>query len=211
MSLSEKNGSPPYFYFRFGFFFPYSGLHCRRIAHGRLEMLSVRKPGAPNLNLQPGSTFKSARYGPKCCEIDRNSKNACKKSSWSNLKSICKTESSCVLWPTFVQIGSRGRWVKKLGRRHISTSGLAFSAIGTLLIAVFCLVCLIAHRLQEMLPISKHGATNLNVWTGSRIQKPEVLSKMPEIVWNVVKLTAIRKTLVKSRRGQTWSGFANRK
>jgi len=54
-----------------------------------------------------------------------------------------------------------------------------------------------------MLPISKPGATNVNVWTGSRIQKPEVLSKMPEMVRNVVKLTAIRKTRVKSRRGQT--------
>jgi len=32
-------------------FLPYSGLHCRRIAHGRLELLSIRKAGAPNLNL----------------------------------------------------------------------------------------------------------------------------------------------------------------
>jgi len=32
-------------------FLPYSGLHCRRIAIGRLELLSVRKAGAPNLNL----------------------------------------------------------------------------------------------------------------------------------------------------------------
>jgi len=37
------------------------------------------------------------------------------------------------------------------------------------------------------------GAKNLNLWTGSRIQKPEVLSKMPEIVRNVVKFTVIRK------------------
>ena len=34
-----------------GCFLPYSGLYCRRIAHRRLEMLSVRKPSAPNLNL----------------------------------------------------------------------------------------------------------------------------------------------------------------
>ena len=34
-----------------GSFLPYSGVHCRRIAHRRLEMLSNRKPGAPNLNL----------------------------------------------------------------------------------------------------------------------------------------------------------------
>ena len=32
-------------------FLPYSGLYCRRIAHERLEMLSIRKSGAPNLNL----------------------------------------------------------------------------------------------------------------------------------------------------------------
>jgi len=32
-------------------FLPYSGLRCRRIAYGRQEMLSVRKLGAPNLNL----------------------------------------------------------------------------------------------------------------------------------------------------------------
>jgi len=32
-------------------FLPYSGLHCRLIAHGRLELLSIRKAGAPNLNL----------------------------------------------------------------------------------------------------------------------------------------------------------------
>jgi len=38
----------------------------------------------------------------------------------------------------------------------------------------------------------KLGATNLNLWTGSRIQKPEVVSKMPEMVQNVVKFTVIR-------------------
>jgi len=41
--------------------------------------------------------------------------------------------------------------------------------------------------------VRKLGATNLNLWTGSRIQKPEVLSKMPEKVRNVVKFTVIRK------------------
>jgi len=56
-----------------------------------------------------------------------------------------------------------------------------------------------------MLSIRKSGARNLNFWPGSTIQKPEVHSKM---VRNVVKLTAIRKTRAKSRRGQTWIGFA---
>jgi len=40
----------------------------------------------------------------------------------------------------------------------------------------------------------KPGAINLNLWTGSGIQKPEVLSKMSEIVRNVVKFAVIRKT-----------------
>ena len=86
-----------------------------------------------------GSTFKSARNGPKCREIDRNSKNACKMSPWSNLKGICKTGSSCVLWPTFCQIESRGRRVRKTGRRHISTSGLASRAPWTPFFALFWL------------------------------------------------------------------------
>jgi len=67
------------------------------------------KSVAQKYNSETGSTFKSAQNGPKCRVIDRNSKNACKKSSWSNLKWIGKTGSSCVLWPTFGQIESRGR------------------------------------------------------------------------------------------------------
>jgi len=67
------------------------------------------KSVAQKYSSETGSTFKSARNCPKCREIDRNSKNACKKSSWSNVKWICKTGSSCVLWPTFEQIGSRLR------------------------------------------------------------------------------------------------------
>ena len=54
-----------------------------------------------------------------------------------------------------------------------------------------------------MLSIRKPGAPNLNLWSRSTIQKPEVLLKVSEMVQNVVKLTAIRKTRVKSRRGQT--------
>ena len=59
----------------------------------------------------------------------------------------------------------------------------------------------IAHGRLEMLSIRKPGAPNLNLY--STVQKPEVLSKVPEMVRNVVKLTVIRKTRVKSRRGQT--------
>jgi len=51
----------------------------------------------------------------------------------------------------------------------------------------------IEHRRLEMLPIRKPGATNLNLWTGSRIQKPEVLSKVTETVRNIVKFTTIQK------------------
>jgi len=44
-----------------------------------------------------------------------------------------------------------------------------------------------------MLPIRKTDATNLNLWSGSRSRKPELLSQMPEIVRNAVKFTFIRK------------------
>ena len=60
-----------------------------------------------------------------------------------------------------------------------------------------------ADRWLEMLSVRKLGTPNLNLWTGSTVQKPEALSKVPDIVRNVVKLIVIRKTRVKSRRGQT--------
>jgi len=53
--------------------------------------------------------------------------------------------------------------------------------------------CRIADRPLYILPVRKPGATNLNQWTGSRIQKLEVLSKMHVIFRNVVKFTVIRK------------------
>jgi len=65
------------------------------------------KSVARKYSSETGSTLKSARNSPKCYESDCNSKNACKQSSWSNLKWICKTGSSCVLWPTFGQIENR--------------------------------------------------------------------------------------------------------
>jgi len=61
----------------------------------------------------------------------------------------------------------------------------------------------IAHLRLEMLSLRTPGVQNLNIWPESTIQKPEVLTKVPEMVQNVVKLIAIRKTRVKSRRGQT--------
>ena len=80
-----------------------------RTAFNQKSGCTKSKSVAQKYSSETGSTYKSARNGPKCREIDSNSKNACKKSSWSNLKWICKTGSSCVLWPTFRQIGSRGR------------------------------------------------------------------------------------------------------
>jgi len=62
-------------------FLPYSGVYCRGIVHRRLEKLSIRKPGAPNLNLGPEVQFRNRKYFQKCLkwsesrEIDRNSKN----------------------------------------------------------------------------------------------------------------------------------------
>jgi len=52
-----------------GSFLPYSGLYCRRIAHRRLEMLSIRKPGATNLNLWPGSTIQKPEVLTKVPEM----------------------------------------------------------------------------------------------------------------------------------------------
>jgi len=39
------------------YFLPYSGLYCRRIAHRRLEMLSVTTSGAQKSKSWPGSTI----------------------------------------------------------------------------------------------------------------------------------------------------------
>ena len=92
------------------------------------------------------------------------------------------------------RIGSRGRRVKKSGRRHISTSGLVSSALATLV-----LPCSgphgrrIADSRLKMLPMRKSGVTSRNLSTGSGILKPEVLSKVTEKVGNVVKLTIFRK------------------
>ena len=45
------------------------------------------------------------------------------------------------------------------------------------------------------------GCTKSKSWPGSTIQKPEVLSKVPEMVRNAVKFIFIRKMREKSRRG----------
>ena len=67
-------------------FLPHSGLYCRGIAHRRLEMLSIRKPGAPNLNLWPESTIQK----PKWSEVLKLT--VIPKTWWSTLKWICKPE-----------------------------------------------------------------------------------------------------------------------
>jgi len=84
-------------------FLPYSGLYCRRIAHRRLEMLPIRKRGAPNLNLWPESTIQKPEVLSKVHEMVRKvvKLTVIRKTSWSNMKWVCKTGSSCVLWPTF--------------------------------------------------------------------------------------------------------------
>ena len=82
---------------------PYSGLYSRGIAHRRLEMLSIRKRGAPNLNLWSESTIQKPEVLSKVPEMVRKvvKLSVIRKTLWSNLKWICKTGSSCVLWPTF--------------------------------------------------------------------------------------------------------------
>jgi len=91
------------------------------------------KSVARKYNSETGSTYKSARN----VKLTVIRKNGCKTSSWSNLKWICKTGSSCLLWPTFRKIESRGRWVRKMGRLHICTSSLASKAPWTLFFALF--------------------------------------------------------------------------
>ena len=51
----------------------YFGLHGHRIARRRLEMLSIRKPGAPNLNLWPESTIQKPEVLSKVLEMVRKS------------------------------------------------------------------------------------------------------------------------------------------
>ena len=47
-------------------FLPYSRLYGCRMADRRLEMLSIRTPGAPNLNLGPEVQFRKRKYFQKC-------------------------------------------------------------------------------------------------------------------------------------------------
>jgi len=179
-------------------FLPYSGLilcdkayssyrtWTARNAFNKKTRCNISKSVARKYCSETESTYTSARNGSKCREIDRNSKNVCKKSSWSNLKWICKTGSSYVLWPTFVEIENRGAESEKRvtavfllpvwpleppERSFLPYCGLYRRRI--------------AHRRLEMLSIRKLRATNLNLWTRSTIQKPEILSKVPEIVRNV--------------------------
>jgi len=62
-----------------------------------------KKPGAPDLNLWPESTIQKKVVITKVPEMVRKvvKLTVIRKTSWSNLKWICKTGSSCVLWPTF--------------------------------------------------------------------------------------------------------------
>jgi len=46
-------------------FLPYSGLYCRRIAYRRPEMLSIRTPGAQNVNLGPEVQCRNRKYFQK--------------------------------------------------------------------------------------------------------------------------------------------------
>ena len=53
-----------------GSFLPYSGLYC--LAHTRLEMLSIRKPSAKDLNLWPRSTIQEPEVLSKLPEMVQN-------------------------------------------------------------------------------------------------------------------------------------------
>jgi len=157
-------------------------------------MLSIRKPGAPNLNLWPTSTIEKPEVLSKVPEMVQNVvkltviwKTRAKSRRrqtwsgfakpevvvylayfWSNRKSGSLSQKKRVaaifllpVWP-----------LEPPGRSFMPYSGLYCRRI--------------AHRRLEMLSIRKTGAPNLNVWPRSTIQKPEVLSKVPEMVRNVV-------------------------
>ena len=49
---------------------------------------------------------------------------------------------------------------------------------------------------------------SLNLWTGSRNRKPEVVSKVPEMARNDAEFAIIRKIRDKNHRGQTGNRFA---
>ena len=120
---------------------PYSASYRRLIAHRRLEMLSIRTSGAQNLNLGPEVQFRNRKYFQKCPKWSEMPWNLflsekCEKSRRR------QTESISVLWATFGQIGIRGHWVRKTGRRHISTSGSASRATRMLFSALFSPVSL---------------------------------------------------------------------
>ena len=102
---------------------------------------------------------------------------------------------------------------EKTGRRHISTSGLASRAPGTLFFALFWPVLSPYRTLTARNALyANTGCKKSKSWPGSTIQKPEVLSKVPEMVRNAVKFIFIRKMCAKSRRqtgnsGVLWPTF----
>jgi len=62
-----------------------------------------KKTGCTNLNLWPESTIQKPEVLSKVHEMVRKvvKLTVIRKTSWSNMKWVCKTGSSCVLWPTF--------------------------------------------------------------------------------------------------------------
>ena len=83
----------------------YSGLYCRRIAHRRLQMLSIRTLGAQNLNLGPEVQLRNRKYIQKMSEVVRNAVKFIFIPKMREKSRRRQTVSSGVLWPTFGQIG----------------------------------------------------------------------------------------------------------
>ena len=179
-------------------------------------MLSLRKSGSPNLNLQPGSTVQQPEVLSKVPETVRNvvkliiiRKTHVKSRRGHTWSGFAKPEV-VLYFGLLLEKSTVG--VTELEKRVAAIFLLPVWPLeppgGSFLFYSGLYCRRIAHRRTQMLSIRKPGAPNINLWPGSTIQKPEVLTKVPEMVPNVVKLTVIRKTLVKSRRGQTWSWFA---
>ena len=191
-------------------FLPYSGLYCRHIGRRRLEMLSVRKPGATNINLWTVCTIQKAEVLSKVPEMVRNVKLTVIRKT--RVKSRPGQTSSGLAKPEVLVYFGVHLIKSEVG---VAESEKRVAAILLLLVlpleplgrCFFCLilVCIvavyIAHKRLKMLSIrkpractkSKSVARKYNLETGSTFKSAR----------NVVKLTVIRKTLVKSCRGET--------
>ena len=156
------------------------------------------KSVAQNYSSETGSTFKSARNVVKLTVIRKASVKSRRGQTWSGFaKPEVVVYFGLLLDKLKVGVAESEKRVAAIFLLPVwpleppGGSFLPYSGR-------YCR--LITQRRLEMPSIRKPGAPNLNLWHGSTIQKPEVVSKVPEMVRNVVELIVIRKTRVKNRQ-----------